>query len=88
MAQWASAFIALFCAIATMVSAYTTLRVRLELATFKNDLKDWINGSFMRTKEVQAILHGYEERLANLEGIIEKMISVRSLIETKIHKEM
>ena len=80
-AQWASAGIAMVCGACTIVSMLqasearkqakdasdTNLAVQLELAKFKNELKDWINGSFMRAKEVDAKIGPIEYRLSRLE---------------------
>jgi hypothetical protein len=41
--------------------------VRAELATFKVDIQTWVNGSFMRSKEVSATLEGFATQLENLQ---------------------
>jgi Na+/H+ antiporter NhaA len=80
-AQWASAGIAAVCGACTVVSMLqansarkqaqeanaTNLMVKLELARFKDELKTWINGSFMRSKEVDAKIQPIEHRLYRLE---------------------
>ena len=80
-AQWASAGIAAVCGVCTVVAmvqssqareqarkaSETNLMVQLELARFKDELKTWINGSFMRSKEVDAKILPIEHRLDRLE---------------------
>jgi hypothetical protein len=50
-----------------IIAATVRYVVRAELATFKVDIQTWVNGSFMRSKEVGATLDGFAERLDNLQ---------------------
>lgn len=55
--------------ITALVAIAATVRyvVRAELATFKVDIQTWVNGSFMRSKEVSATLDGFATQLENLQ---------------------
>jgi Na+-transporting methylmalonyl-CoA/oxaloacetate decarboxylase gamma subunit len=51
-----------------IIAATVRYVVRAELATFKIDIQTWVNGSFMRSKEVGATLDSFSERLDNLQS--------------------
>lgn len=55
--------------IAALVAIGVTVRyvMRAELATFRVDMERWVNGSFMRSKEVGAKLEGFSARLEHIE---------------------
>lgn len=50
-----------------IIAATVRYVVRAELATFKVDIQTWVNGSFMRSKEVAATLDGFAAQLENLQ---------------------
>jgi hypothetical protein len=74
MATGISAVVALLsfvCTVTSMLHARsasnTNVAIKLELAQFKIELRDWINGSFMRAREVEARFCAFDSRLKNLE---------------------
>ncbi len=55
--------------IAALVAIGATVRyvMRSELATFRVEMREWVNGSFMRSKEVAATIEGLSDRIDNIE---------------------
>ena len=71
---------AVVCAIATLASSWSALSLRASLEKMRadfaesrskdrEDLREWINGSFMRTKLVQAELDAIVVRIDHLERV-------------------
>ena len=67
----ASALAALVCAYFSLVVRGEVAKLRAEIAESRmrdrEDLRQWINGSFMRARETQAKLDEMEHRLDNVE---------------------
>lgn len=55
--------------IAALVAIGATVRyvMRAELSTFRVEMREWVNGSFMRSKEVAVSLDSFGKRLDNIE---------------------
>lgn len=55
--------------VAALVAIGATVRyvMRAELSTFRVEMREWVNGSFMRSKEVAATLKGFATRLEHIE---------------------
>lgn len=66
------------CGLASLINYILVLNIRASIAELRNEigkargadkeeLKEWINGSFMRTKLVEAEMKAYEIRLDHME---------------------
>lgn len=73
------AITAMACAAAAMISGYSALTVKAAMeklradlaesrAKDRDELRSWINGSFLRAKVVEAELAGVDMRLSRLES--------------------
>ena len=76
---WAEVGIVGFSAVCSLGSIIVNLQMRAALAEMRaaaaearskdrEETRDWINGSFMRAKEVEREFDGFKSRLSKLEG--------------------
>jgi uncharacterized protein YwgA len=79
---YVSALASILGLVASGFIGYLNLKVRADVSEWKNDayqtrdkdrdeLKAWINGSFMRSKEVAVVMDSYNRRLDSIERRIE-----------------
>ena len=59
--------VGLIVALAGALNYLMLLSIKSDIAANNEKLRDWINGSFMRTKEVEAKLTAFERRLVLIE---------------------